>query len=412
MLHVRFTGLVVGTMDDVNFWGKRVLVRVDVNSPMKDGRLMDDTRIRAHARTIRELQESGARVVVMAHQGRPGDPDFAHLDQHARALSPLVGAPVEFVRDVMGPEAIRMIDSLEPGQVLMLDNVRFMAEENLQLEPERLAATYLVRELAPHFDIYVGDAFAAAHRSQPSVAGFPYVLPSVAGRVMESELRGLSKVLDVGSRAIFIGGSKVDDVVKVMPSLVSKGTVMTGGLVALAFAKAYGRDLGAAEPVVERLGLGVIEGARKAIEKGKVMVPVDYVVERPDGEVLVEDAGRELSGTPKDIGPETVAMYRDVIDSSDAVIFKGTAGVVEDPRFRRGTVSLLEAALKSGAFVLVGGGHASASLSFVEEHLRKAVGYVSTAGGAMLYLAAGLRMPGVEALAHSYSKFIARGGWP
>lgn len=412
MLHVRFRGIIVGTMDDVNFWGKKVLARVDINSPMKDGKLLDRSRIEAHAKTIRELHESGAKVVVMAHQGRPGGDDFDHLEQHARALEPLVGTSVKFVKDVVGPEAIRMIDSLEPGEVLVLDNVRLLAEENLQAEPERLVKTILVRELAPHFDVYVGDAFAAAHRSQPSIAGFPYVLPSVAGRVMESELRGLSKVLDVGSRSFFVGGSKVDDVVKVMPNLISKGTVMTGGLVALAFAKAYGQYLGPAEDIVKSLGVEVIEGARRVLERGKVMVPVDYVVERPDGEVEVQEAGQELSGVPKDIGPMTVAAYRDVIDASDAVIFKGTAGVVEDPRFRRGTVALLEAALKSGAFVLVGGGHINAALSWVEEDLRKSVGYTSTAGGAMLYLAAGLRMPGVEALAYSYSKFIARGGWP
>lgn len=412
MLHVRFRGIVVGTMDDVNFWGKRVLVRVDVNSPMKGGKLLDASRVEAHARTIRELHEAGAKVVIMAHQGRPGGDDFDHLEQHAKALEPLVGAPVDFVRDVSGPEALRRIDSLEDGELLMLDNVRLLAEENVQAEPEALARTLLVRELAPHFDIYVGDAFAAAHRSQPSIVGFPYVLPSVAGRVMEAELRGLSKVLDVSPRSFFVGGSKVDDVVKVMPSLTAKGTVMTGGLVALAFSKAYGMNLGPAENIVKSMGTEVMEGARKAIEKGKVMVPVDYVVERPDGEVDVEEAGQELSGVPKDIGPSTIAMYRDVIDASDAVIFKGTAGVVEDPRFRRGTVSLLEAALGSGAFVLVGGGHANAALSWVEEGLRKAVGYTSTAGGAMLYLAAGLKMPGVEALAYSYSRFIARGGWP
>ncbi len=404
MLELRSRGLRVGTLEDIETRGRRTLVRVDINVPMKGGRVIDDSRIKAHAATLRLLAESGALVAVIAHQGRPGGEDFETLEAHARALEAATGLPVTYVPDIIGPAAAEAVKALEPGELLLLENTRFLAEDNIEGPPELLLRTHLVRRLSRLFEVYVGDAFATAHRAQPSVAGLPLAMPAVAGKVMESELRAAEKLLSANT-SYFVGGSKLNDVAKVAPGLASKGVIMTGGLSALLFAKAMGQDLGRAEEALRKVvGPEALELARAAVSKGKVLVPLDYVVEEK-GEIKVVSAN-ELSTQPKDVGPATVEAYRDVMESSGAVLFKGTAGIVEDPRFRRGTVALLEAALSSGAFVIVGGGHVGASLAWVRDELRSMVGYVSTAGGALLYMAAGLPLPGVEALAESYRKFL------
>ena len=172
----------------------RVLVRVDMNVPMdKAGeKILDDYRIEAHSKTIKYLVDSGLPVVVITHQGRPGEPDFTSLEKHVEVLTKYLGIDVRFVDDVMGPKAREEISRLRPGEVLMLDNVRFVSEELIEGEPQRLANTYLVRKLAPLFDYFVLDAFATAHRSQPSIVGFPYVLPSCMGLVMEREITALT----------------------------------------------------------------------------------------------------------------------------------------------------------------------------------------------------------------------------
>jgi len=213
------------TLDEAKVRGKTVLLRVDINSPvdLKTGEILDDTRIRLCAPTIKELISRGAKVVVLAHQGRPGDEDFISLKKHAQKLSTVIDSKVEYVEDVLGPAARHAIEKMRPGEILLLDNVRFCAEETLKGEPEEMSKTHLVQRLAKLADIYVNDAFAAAHRNQPSLIGFGPVLPTYAGRLMEKELRGLSRALNPEKPCVYIlGGAKFEDSLAIIENVFEK----------------------------------------------------------------------------------------------------------------------------------------------------------------------------------------------
>jgi phosphoglycerate kinase len=237
----------IATLSDVDVENKRVLLRVDINSPVnpQTGELLDVSRIMEHSVTIKELIERKAAVTIISHQGRPLDHDFVSLSGHARVLSKVLGVNVNFVDDVIGPEARRAIEKLEPGEVLMLDNTRLLAEDTIEAPPEVHSKSFLVSKLAPLFSYFVNDAFATCHRSQASIVGFSLRLPSVAGRVLERELSALNKILELGDRPkIFVlGGAKLDDTVKVIKHVVESrmaDEVLTTGLVAVLFLIAKG----------------------------------------------------------------------------------------------------------------------------------------------------------------------------
>ncbi|MEM3550431.1 MAG: phosphoglycerate kinase, partial [Candidatus Bathyarchaeia archaeon] len=240
------------TLDSVDVKNKTVLVRVDFNSPVdpETKKVLDDTRIRAHGETtINELAKKGAKVVVLAHQGRRGDPDFIPLKQHAELLSKVIGTPVKFVDDVFGEKAKNAIKELKSGEILVLDNVRNFAGETKEGTPEDHAKTDLVRELAPLADLFVNDAFAAAHRAHVSMVGFTSVLPSFAGRIMERELKSLSRVLENPEKPCIyvLGGAKADDSLEISKYVLDNKIadyVLTGGVVGHVFLAARGVDLG------------------------------------------------------------------------------------------------------------------------------------------------------------------------
>lgn len=406
---VRLLGLEVPTLDDVPCTG-RLLVRLDLNSPIVDGKIVNDSKFRAHLPTLRELLDRGAGLVLLSHQGRPGQSDFTSLEAHAVLLSELLGEPVDFVPDTIGPAALERVRKVKPGEVVMLDNTRIYSEDYVEAEPEAHANSILVKRLYPFFDFYVNDAFPVAHRSQASVVGFPLRLPSAAGRLMESELRGASKALEAERRprVFVLGGSKLKDIVRVIEKLHKRGLadeILTTGLVALLFIAAKGGDVGEAAVLLEKKGgAQLLEKARCLLEDGApVRVPSDFLVEK-NGEVQVMSAGR-LEGSPKDIGPETVEEYSSIIKSAGMVVMKGPAGVVEDERFRRGTLKLVEAALRSNAYTVFGGGHFNLILSLLPRELRERAGHVSVAGGALLYMLAGDTLPGVVALHKSLQIF-------
>ena len=398
------------TLDDVDVKGKKVLLRVDFNSPVRDEKLLDDSRIRAHIPTIKELLEKGAAVVVVSHQGRPGEDDFITLEPHAKKLSELLGQTVNFVDDVMGPEARRRIKELKPGEVLLLDNVRFLAEENINAPPEVQANTYLVRRLAKLFDLYVNDAFATAHRSQPSIVGFPMVLPSVMGRVMEKEVKALSKVFNPkDSPKIFVlGGGKVPDTISIIENLVKNKVadrILTTGLVAEVFLVAKGIDLGEKNmSVLEKKGLlGLVPKARRLLLSGApIETPIDFKTLDDEGNVRVEPAF-SVTGLIRDVGPATVKSYGELMKEAKVIVMRGPAGVMEDPRFREGTKELVRMALESGAFTIFGGGHLTAVIK--ELGMEDKVGHISTGGGALLSFLAGKDLPALVALERSKEKF-------
>lgn len=401
------------TMDDFDLKGKKVLLRVDINSPIdpKTGQITDDTRIKSHADTIRELVDKGASVAILAHQGRPGDSDFTTLAPHLPLLSKYINRKVKYVEDLFGPCARSSISSMKAGDVLLLENVRFFSEENIEKVPEAQAKTLLVKYLAPLFDLYINDAFATAHRAHPSLVGFPVVMPSAGGRLLQKEVDFLSCVFSESSKpCIFIlGGSKVQDSVQLMETLLPKGIadkVLLTGLVSHLFLIASGKHLGrSAVKVLEGKGLNsMLPRAESLLKKygDKIMMPVDVAVLRSNSRC--ETDLDNIKDCPiYDIGPETSKLYKDVISHSKTIIMRCPAGYIEDQRFTKGSEELLLSLVQSRAKTLLGGGH----LRAISERLGIAntIGYFSTGGGAFITFLSGEKLPALEVLITSAQKF-------
>ena len=394
------------TLDQADVKEKTVLVRVDINSPIdpKTGEILDDTRIRECAPTIKELVEKGAKVVVLAHQGRPGDEDFTKLEEHSKKLSAAIGLDVKYIQDIFGPTAKSTIQKMQPGEILLLENVRFCAEETLKGPSEKMAKTHLVRRLAGLADIYVNDAFGAAHRSQPSLVGFGAVLPAFAGRLMERELKGLGRALTPERSSIYVlGGAKVDDSFTIIENVFAKNIadlVLTGGLVGQALLAASGKDLGKpnSQLLLDKGFEKEIGRAKKLLAKygSKIKIPVDLVVEsngKPK-ELLIEQLPSELP--IGDIGSKTVEEYSKIIADARTVVANGPLGIFEKSGFERGTFKVLEAMANSQAFTILGGGHivAAAQVAGVIDRIK----HVSTGGGACISFLSGESMPVVEML--------------
>jgi len=403
---LRYRDGTILTLDDVEVKGRKTLLRLDINSPIdpETGAILDDTRFRAHAPTIRELLERGSAVIVMSHQGRPTGDDFVRLERHAEVLSKIIGVPVDFVDDVIGPEARRRITRLQPGEILLLDNTRLVSEDYIEAPPETHAKGIMVRTLSKYASLYVNDAFATSHRSQASIVGFPLVLESAAGRLLEKEIRALTRAVskDEKPKVFVLGGAKIRDTVRVIEHLVSSGAadeILTTGLVALLFLLVQGYRVGAAERILlKKASQETIETARKLVARGApIRVPRDFLAEVGGG-VEVVDA-RRIRGAPKDVGPSTLEYYGQLMEKARIIVMRGPAGVIEDPRFRVGTRILVRRALESRAFTIFGGGHFNVILSELPETLRARVGHISTGGGALLYFLAGRELPGLKALA-------------
>jgi 3-phosphoglycerate kinase len=341
----------IPTLDDRDFLNKKILVRLDINSPIdpKLGRLLDDSRIRSHIPTLKELLDKGNALVLLSHQGRPGDNDFVGLEEHSKLLSKYLGREVEFVEDVIGPYALRKITDMRGGDVVMLDNVRLVSEELIEATPEQHARSFLVTKLSKVVDSFVNDAFATAHRSQPSLVGFPVVIPSSAGRLMEREVSALAKVFsaDLSPKVFVLGGGKVQDSLRIVENLSKKrlaDRILTGGLLAELFMVAKGMNLGRENlQILEKFGiLSLVPRAKKVLLSGApIEVPVDFKVEVSGG--VSEESSTKLNGVIKDIGPTTEDIYSSFIKDAGLTVLRGPMGIIEDERFRRGSTSLLRA---------------------------------------------------------------------
>jgi len=397
--------MVIRTLDDLDARGARLGVRVDVNSPLAEDGLADDARIRAHLDSLAELADRGARVAILAHQGRPGGDDFCCLEPHAERLDDLLEAPVAYVDSTFSADARRRIDALEDGEVLVLENTRFFSEEYMDFEPDRAAQTYLVSRLAPALDAYVNDAFAAAHRSQPSLVGFPRLLPSYAGRVMERELDVLGHIEDTERpRVYLLGGTKIADSLHVADSVMARGladAILTAGVVGNVFLFAAGVDVGEASASVihDRDSWDTVEWAEGLLQRhGDVIhTPLDVATE-VDGqrhEVAVEDLPADAPAF--DVGAATIEAYSEVLAGAGTAICNGPAGVFEREPFSTGTTELYEAASRAD-YSIVGGGDTAAALRRLG---LTGFDHVSTGGGAALSLLTGEALPAVEALEHA-----------
>lgn len=391
------------TLDDFELRDKRVLLRLDINAPLDPitKQILDDGRIVAATPTLDAL--ANAKVVVLSHQSRPGREDFTPLDQHAVLLQKNCSQPVRFVDDVMGPAAREAIRGVRSGEVLVLDNVRFCAEENLEDNGEKLAKTNLVSRLAPLFDIYVNDAFATAHRSQASLVGFPYLLPAAAGKLMEKELAALKRLLTEPERpsTYILGGAKVEDKVAVIENILSARKadhVLVGGNVAKVFLKAVDKKL--SPPDERELANATIEiaKAKQILSKysKRIILPTDFGTINEGKRRNTPVAKLARAGRTLDIGSDTAERFSELISESNTVVAAGPMGVFEQDGFETGTRAVLESMAGSGAFTVIGGGHLSgyAAILGISEKLS----HVSTAGGAMLSLLAGGELPAIAAL--------------
>lgn len=395
------------TLDDFELSGKTVILRVDINCPLNQETLSieDDNRIKQIMPTLKELNQKNAKVVVIAHQGRQGDWDFCSLDKHAKILSKHLGKEVRYVDDLYGDVAISAIKAMRPGDVIVLKNVRELSCESDKGSMEQHASTELVQKLAGVADLYVSDAFGAAHRAQCSLIGFQAVMPSAAGRLMEKELTALGTVFDDPARpCVFVlGGSKFSDSIKVIDRVLSKGIadkVILVGLSANAFLKAKGVNLGqdSEEILAKEFTPENLEAAKKLLAKraDHILLPVDVAV---DEEGKRRDLTLDLLPNDYpifDIGPKSVEQFKKALHGAGTIFISGPAGVFEREEFALGTRELMKAAVESGAYTVIGGGHTvSASEKF---GFYKKFSYVSTGGGALETYLLGKTMPVVDAL--------------
>ncbi len=392
-------------LSEVELRGKTCLVRVDLNSPIVNGKIGDDSRIRMHSETLRYMSEHGARIVVLAHQGRPGSDDFTNLSMHAEALKKYVSSPVSFVDDITGEKARSAIKDLNNGEILVLDNIRKHPDELLKKPPEELAKTKLVQELSSIADLYVNDAFAAAHRAQTSLVGFPQVMPSVAGLIMEREVRALTRV-QKGERplALLLGGTKIDDSLDVAKFFIEKGQVdfiMPGGLLSTVIIAAKGFDIGDVNTaVLEKFKVKHLVGiAAELLETSKAWVNITDVAIDIDGkraEIPVSDP-RISEHQIKDIGTKTAEAFIEAIDKAKTTFINGPMGVYEEEEFRLGTRRVFTGVAESSTFSVAGGGHTLAALSLLG--LTDRFSFVSSGGGALIEFIKGKTLPAIEALA-------------
>ena len=395
------------TVDDIPA-DRRVLVRLDLNSPIEDGAPRDNRRFERHAETVRELAEAGHRVVLLAHQGRPGRDDFTSLSGHADVLAEHVGRDVAFVGETYGEAALSAVDALGAGEVLLLENARMCDDELPEESPDTKAETEFVRTLAPKFDAYVNDAYSAAHRKHASLVGFPLVLPSYAGRVMETEYEANTAIATRefdGPVTMVVGGVKATDVIGVMDALDDRvDRFLLGGVAGELFLRAaghpVGRDVGETDLFDEqwKRNRELIESVLD--ERGDAIhLAADLAYEGPNGEraeVAVGEIDEKTAGY-LDVGSETVAAYEPLVRESDGVFVKGALGVFEDERFADGTVGVLEAIAETDCFSVVGGGDTSRAIEMYGLS-EGDFSHVSIAGGAYIRALTGEPLPAVEVL--------------
>ena len=386
------------TIRDLDFNNKRVLTRVDFNVPMKDGVITDDKRITAALPTIKYLSEQGGKVILMSHFGRPKGQvvDSMRLDPVAKRLSELLGKPVLKLDDCIGEEVQKALEGMQPGDVALLENVRFYAEEEKN-DPE------FAKKLASLGDVYVNDAFGAAHRAHASTAGVAEYLPAVSGFLMEKELQFLGEAVNNPKRPFvaILGGAKVSDKIAVITSLLEKvDTLIIGGGMAYTFLKAKGYEIGKSLLDAERIEFcqGLIKDAEA---KGvKLLLPVDVVVASEfsaDADNKVVDADQiPADWEGLDIGPKTRELFAEAIKSAATVIWNGPMGVFEFPAFAKGTTAVAQALADSDAITVIGGGDSAAAVE--QAGLAEKMTHISTGGGASLEFLEGKELPGVAAL--------------
>eukprot|EP00903_Cladosiphon_okamuranus_P004282 g4280.t1 len=404
----------IRSIDEGDFRGKKVLLRVDINSPIDQntGLIANDNRIQKSVPTIRDLADMGAQLVIIAHQGDTTDyKSLISLEQHVSLLSDAVGKPISFIEDVAGPAAVDKINSLEDGQILLLDNIRYLVEEAstfedvVKQEPEDMKSCYMIRRLAPLFDAYVNDAFAAAHRNSPSMVGFQEVLPSYAGRLLMQELSALQAITSSPARpcVYILGGARAGDAFGMIEKVLEDGSadkILMVGLVGQIFMIADGVDIGeSSRGFVSYKGFDqYIEPAKAFLENHRdtVMYASDIAAKVDGARANVALADITDTMDLADIGDQTISDYCEVIAGAKTIFVNGPAGIYEDEMFEKGTKTLWNAVADAEGYSVIGGG--DSVTSFVKYTDISKIDYVSTAGGALIRYLSGIELPLLKAI--------------
>ncbi|NYZ77110.1 phosphoglycerate kinase [Candidatus Micrarchaeota archaeon] len=382
--------------------GKKILLRVDCNCAIENGRIVPGERIEAHSKTIKELAARGARIIVLAHQGRKGGEDFMTLKQHAGVLSETTGISLTYVDNLVEEKAKKAIESLKDGEVLLLENVRM-------LDCETMEEGSIVKELSPLADYFVLDALSVAHRAHSSVVGFARKLPSFYGDVLADEVKALESLRHVEGVTFVLGGSKGNDSFGIMKNWLREGKakkVLIGGALSILFLKAKGFQVGESNEYLEETGLNEhFEDAKKMLAEfgNSIELPEDVGLNIEDRRVEC-DSGKIANGKIFDIGRKTAERYARIISESEAVVMNGPVGVYEMEEFAYGTRRVLEAIMHSKAFSLIGGGHTISALAKFGMDKKK-FGYVSLSGKALIKYLSGKELPGIKALEENEKKF-------
>jgi len=372
------------------------------------GNILDDKRIKSHLDTLRALED--CRVVLMAHQSRAGKKDYTTMEAHARSATRLLRRDVTYIDDIFGSHAREAIRSLMPGEVLLLENTRFYAEENMNRTPADHAKSHMVKRLAPLFDLFINDAFAVSHRSHCSVVGFTEVLPSIAGLLMDKEITALDKGLkgDEHPTIYSLGGTKADDSIKVIENVLRRGgadKILTSGVVATVFLMAAGIDVGEANRkfVEDQEYLEQIPIAAKLLAEypDKIAMPVDVALNKNGERIDVAVSALSNDLPIADIGLETIVDYSKELKDARVTVMNGPAGIFEQEKFKLGTSELLKAASESD-YSIAGGGHSVAAIE--QLGLEPKFSHVSMGGGASITYLSGEPLPGIEALKKSALK--------
>ena len=403
-------GVKILTLSDFDVKGKTVLLRVDMNCPIDPvtGEISGTKRIEEATETIRAL--NNAKVVVVSHQGRVGNKDYIGMGQHAKILEDMLGKKITYVEDVIGALAQSEIRKMKDGDIILLDNLRFCAEENYEFSTEDAVNTVMVRRLGPLFDLCVLDSFPSAHRAHPSLVGFSNIIPACAGKIVEREVEKLEEILTVAKapHVVVLGGSKVTDRLEAIKLLIKRGRadqILLTGLIGNVFMRAQAR-------IKYQLG---IKGEEEAVSKAHALMgeypdvfftPVDVAIDK-DGERVELDVRLLNKGDQiYDLGKKTIEHYSKIIASAGTVFISGPPGFFENEMFIYGTKALLESVAKSMATTIVSGGHLTSALK--KYGLAEKITHISTAGGALVLYLTGEKLPMIQSLESAAQRYSTK----
>ncbi|MBM7871522.1 phosphoglycerate kinase [Clostridium pascui] len=407
-------GTKIKSMREFNYKDKTVLLRLDINSPIDPDtkKIVSENRIKKSIPTLNYLIEQGAKIAIIAHQGDTLDyHNLMSMKEHAQKLTERLGREVRYIDDVCGPAAQEAVKSLKPGEIILLGNLRYLAEEistfedAVKLQPKEMLNTYLVRSLAPIVDCYINDAFAAAHRNAPSMVAFQEILPSAAGDLMFNEISALTKVMETPEKpSVFVlGGLKISDAFGMMKQVLENGSadkILCSGITGHIMLMAKGYDLGKInEKFIKDRKLDVfIKPAKEYLEnyEEKIVYPVDLAYEENGSrkEISIEDLPSDKSFM--DIGHKTIEIFEEELSKAGTIFVNGPAGVYENKTFEAGTKAIWNAIAEAKGYSVIGGGDTvSAAQRFIDT---SKINYVCTAGGAMVRFLSGVKLPLIEAM--------------